>query len=59
MDTFWWKKAPYQELWLVLQILDHEVSGTNLPEGRIQLITVWHYIAQNLSLSPFHHPDIT
>ena len=41
--------------------LDHEVRGLN-PAGSItQLMTrtVWHFIAWSLSLSPFHHLNMT
>ena len=45
--------------WLVLQTLDHEVPGSNLARGGIQLMTAQHFIAQSLSLLPFQHLDMT
>ena len=36
-----------------------EVPGLNPAGGRIQLNTVWLFIAQSLSLSPFCHLDMT
>ena len=45
--------------WLVLQTLDCKVPGSNPAGGRIQLITERRFIAQSLSLSPFHRLDMT
>ena len=36
----------------------HEVQGLNTAGGGIQLMPVQHFIAQILSLSPFHCPDL-
>ena len=44
---------------LMLPTFDHEVLGSNPPGGRIQLITVRYFIAQNLLLSPFRHINMT
>ena len=39
---------------------DHKLAGSNPAGGRIQLMTVQHFIIQkSLSLSPFHHLDMT
>ena len=38
---------------------DHEVLGSNMTRGGIQLMAVPHLTAQSLSLSFFHHLDIT
>ena len=40
--------------WLALPTLEHKVPGLNPAESRIQLLTVQHFVAQSLSLSPFH-----
>ena len=37
---------------------DHEVAGSNPARGGIQLIIVWHFIAQSFLLSFFHHLDV-
>ena len=35
--------------------LDHKVRGSNLTGGEIHLMTVQHFIAQTLLLTPFHY----
>ena len=45
--------------WLALLASDLEVLGSNPTGGRIQLMTVQHFIEQSLSLSPFHHLHMT
>ena len=40
-----------------LLTLEHGVPGSNPSRGGIHLITVWCFITQSLSLSPFHHHD--
>ena len=44
--------------WLALRTLYHEVPCLNLAIDVIQLMTVWCFIAQSLSFSPFHCLDI-
>ena len=44
---------------LEIPTLDHEMPGLNPARGRLQLMTVWHFIAQSLSLSSFHHFNMT
>ena len=39
--------------WLALLTLDHKVPGSNPARDKIQLMTVWHFISQDLSLSSF------
>ena len=55
--------APYWNIlvarWLVLPTLDQEVPGSNPDVGWTQHMTIGHFIAQSLSLSPSHHFDIT
>ena len=41
--------------WLVFLTTTHEVLGSS---SWRQLMTVWHFIAQSLSLSSFHPLDI-
>ena len=36
-------------------ISDYKVTGSNPTGDGIQLMIVWYWIAQNLSLSPFHY----
>ena len=36
-----------------------QIMGSNPAGGGILLMTVWHFIAQRLSLSHFHHLDMT
>ena len=45
--------------WLAPLTSDHEVPGSNPAGGRIQLMTVRCFIAQNLSLSLFHRLHMT
>ena len=45
--------------WLVLQTSDYEVLGSNSAGGGIHLMTVWHFVAHSLSLSPYHCLDMT
>ena len=45
--------------WLVLPGSGPPVLGSIPTGGGIQLMTVWHFITQNLSLSPFDHLDMT
>ena len=45
--------------WLVPRTLEDDVQGSNPIEGRIQLMTVWFFIAQSPSLSPFHRLNMT
>ena len=45
----WW--SVWVAEWLALLALDHK--------GEIQLMTVQQFIAQNFSLSPFSHLDMT
>ena len=45
--------------WLVLQTLALEVLDSNPSWGGIQLMAIWHFIAQSLSLSPFYHLSMT
>ena len=40
---------------LSLVTSDHEVLGLNLSRGRIYFMTLWHFMAYSLSLSPIHH----
>ena len=42
--------------WLALSTSDHEVLGSNPSGGGIQLMTVWCFTAESLSLSPIHYP---
>ena len=42
------------EQWVLLY-LDCEMPGSNLTGGGIPLMTLWHFIAQSLSLYPSHH----
>ena len=44
---------------LELPTLEHEVTGLNSAGGGIRLMAVQHFIAQNLSLSPFCHLSMT
>ena len=39
--------------------LDHNDPGSDPAEGGVHLMTLWHFIAQTLSLSPLHHLDMT
>ena len=41
------------------QDLDHKVLGLNPARGRIQLMTLWFFIAQSHLLSPLYHLHIT
>ena len=45
--------------WLAVLTSEHEVPRSNSAGGRIQLVTVPHIIAQGLSLSLFHHLNLT
>ena len=45
--------------WLALTTLVHKTPGLNPTEGGIQLMTVWCFIAQSLSLSLFHRLNMT
>ena len=40
---------------IALPTLDHKVPDSSPAGGRIQLMTVQHFVAQSLSLSSFHH----
>ena len=40
--------------WLMFPTFDHEVRGTNHAGVGIQLMTVGHFVAQSLSISPYH-----
>ena len=44
---------------LVLPTSDHGVSGSNPAEGEILSKPKLGFIAQSLSCSPFHSPDMT
>ena len=43
----------------VVSTLDHKVLDSNPAMSRIQLMTVWGFIAQSLLLSTFRHLDMT
>ena len=45
--------------WLAPVSLDHKVPGLNPTGGRIQLMTLWCFIAQSLSLLSFHQLYMT
>ena len=45
--------------WLAFPTSDHAVLGSNLTGDVIQLMTVWRFIAQSLSLSSFHRLDMS
>ena len=45
--------------WLALQTLDHKVLGLNPAGGGMLLKTVWHFIAQQVSISHFHNLIMT
>ena len=45
--------------WLALPTSDHAVPGLNPTGGGIQLMTLRCFIAQSLSLSPFHCLNMT
>ena len=38
---------------------DFGFLGSSPTEGEIQLMSVWHFIAQSFSLLPFHRLDMT
>ena len=48
------KEGVWVAEWLALPILNHKVQGSNSAGGRIQLMTVQHFIAHSLSLSSPH-----
>ena len=39
--------------------LGSQGPSSNHAGGRIKPMTIWHLIAQSLSLLPFHHLDMT
>ena len=45
--------------WLELWTPDHKVQGLNPAGGRIQLMIVRPFVAQNASSSPLHHVHMT
>ena len=45
--------------WLALPTLDQKAPDLNPINDKIQGMTVWHFIAQSLSLSPLHKLNIT
>ena len=48
-ENIWSEASARWPKWLMLPTLDHEVQGSNLVGGGIQLMTVQCFIAQSLS----------
>ena len=53
-----WKQASVRMAeHLAFLTSDYKVPGSNPTGGRIQSMTLWHFIVQSFSLSPFHCID--
>ena len=49
----------YHLEWFGLSTMDSKFLGPNLAKGGIQLMALWCFMSQSLSISPLHHLSMT